>query len=832
LLLTTILQAHILNSLGFMKLKNCLSLLLLLFAITILHGQCIIHLQPGPAEGKDTHVFGMDCNSSWAQSNASCDTTNFANSPRNFAAAWTWWGTPGLVRSFLEFDLDSLANIGCSVSAATLYLTPDPQHVEYNCGAGSTFQSCNDNTILLSRVTQPWSETSVNFVNQPLVANAIPGIDFLLTSNDPMPYAPATYDLTDMVNFWLANPTQNFGFRLALANEVYYSRVHHCTSDFPNPALRPRLELTLNCPGACDRMLEGDIYYDANANCVREPGDFGLQNWLVEIMPGPTYATADANGHWQAYVGNAATYTLSQYIPNHNLWDSICPLPYVRTVTGLVSGQILSGQDFALDADVFCADPSVDIVTGLLRPCHVSPVSVQYCNNGNDTLNGAMVTVTADPALTFTYSTLPWNQPQVGNLYVFAVGDLAPGQCGAFTINAMVDCNAVIGQAICVEAEISPVDSCVFTPIDTAWDHSSIVLDGGCVGDSAVCFLIINTGSPANGNMTAPSPYRIYDNGQLVYTGTFQLCGGCNTTICWPSNNGHTIRMEADQHPAHPGNSHPSANVEDCGDSLGLSYRGFVTAMAQDDEDDHIEIFCDVVVNSYDPNDKLHMPSGIGIDHQTEPGGKMEYTIRFQNTGTAPAIDVRVLDVLSPYLSVPSVRPGASSHPYTFRIFGAGNVEFTFTGINLPDSTNDEPNSHGFVKFTVDMADGIALGSRIENMAEIYFDNNIAVLTPTVFNTIGLPTSVAHPRPELLLGEISLFPNPAKDRLTVAWERLKGQVAISVIDLAGRTLQFVDAIPANGQGQYTLDVSKLPSAVYFIRLESGVQRGVVKFVKQ
>lgn len=87
------------------------------------------------------------------------------------------------------------------------------------------------------------------------------------------------------------------------------------------------------------------------------------------------------------------------------------------------------------------------------------------------------------------------------------------------------------------------------------WDRSSISVTGQCNGDNAV-FTVTNTGSSSNGNMQGPVDYRFFENNVLVFTGNLQLQGGQSTTLTRASN-GMAIRLEVDQRPGHPGNSHP-----------------------------------------------------------------------------------------------------------------------------------------------------------------------------------------------------------------------------------------------------------------------------------
>jgi hypothetical protein len=95
------------------------------------------------------------------------------------------------------------------------------------------------------------------------------------------------------------------------------------------------------------------------------------------------------------------------------------------------------------------------------------------------------------------------------------------------------------------------------------WDKSSIEVVGECDSPNAV-FTITNTGDPEDGDMQQPSQYRVYRNGVLEDTGSFQLQGGDSIEIVVAAHC-DSIRLEADQSPNHPGNSHPNDVVDECG---------------------------------------------------------------------------------------------------------------------------------------------------------------------------------------------------------------------------------------------------------------------------
>jgi uncharacterized repeat protein (TIGR01451 family) len=141
------------------------------------------------------------------------------------------------------------------------------------------------------------------------------------------------------------------------------------------------------------------------------------------------------------------------------------------------------------------------------------------------------------------------------------------------------------------------------------------------------------------------------------------------------------------------------------------------------------------VNGSWDPNSKAVYPQGDGPEHIIHRDDTLLYSIDFQNTGTAPAFDIVIYDTLDGDLDLSSVVPGPSSHPNTFSVNGR-ELSWRFSDINLPDSTHNEPESHGFVSYFIRPTASVAEGAVITNRAAIVFDTNEPVLTNTVLNTI------------------------------------------------------------------------------------------------
>jgi hypothetical protein len=151
-------------------------------------------------------------------------------------------------------------------------------------------------------------------------------------------------------------------------------------------------------------------------------------------------------------------------------------------------------------------------------------------------------------------------------------------------------------------------------------------------------------------------------------------------------------------------------------------------------------IWSSTLICSYDPNDKLVEPSGMGPVGAIPPETEwLTYTVRFQNTGNDTAFAVVIRDQLSIRLDRSSLEVLATSHELTgMTLTSGGLAAFEFDNILLPDSGTNELASHGFVSFRIRLQENLPHGTEIRNDAGIYFDLNPPVITNTVLNTIQI----------------------------------------------------------------------------------------------
>ena len=172
-----------------------------------------------------------------------------------------------------------------------------------------------------------------------------------------------------------------------------------------------------------------------------------------------------------------------------------------------------------------------------------------------------------------------------------------------------------------------------------------------------------------------------------------------------------------------------------------LSFEASVTPITNDSNpQNNLFTLNNTVVNSYDPNDKTVLEGEhLLIDNTDE---YLHFLIRFQNLGSAPAIDIRITDILHSFLDWNSFKPIGASHLYTTNIVNGRFVEFNFENINLPDSASNEEDSHGFVFFKIKPKNNLELGDIIKNNAAIFFDYNPPVITNTTNTRIVTDTDL------------------------------------------------------------------------------------------
>ncbi len=280
---------------------------------------------------------------------------------------------------------------------------------------------------------------------------------------------------------------------------------------------------------------------------------------------------------------------------------------------------------------------------------------------------------------------------------------------------------------------------------------------------------------------------------------------------------------------------HISLNVSTAamiGDTVSLQM--IITPTADDEvPTDNLKTYYFPIVNGYDPNDKNVYPARCEENYVLNDE-LLTYTIRFQNTGNAEAINIKILDTLDSNLDVQTMRVLGNSHPLITEIHQDKILNFKFDNILLPDSSSNELESQGYVVFEIKPKPNLPLDTKIENTANIYFDLNEAIVTNTISNTIT--DNLLNCTPLVNVENISfknlefhLSPNPAKDWIQLTFPENLNEVNFQIINSQGQEVYF--GKENNNGNEFKIQTDFLSEGVYFFKIQSEGNMGIKRFVK-
>lgn len=438
--------------------------------------------------------------------------------------------------------------------------------------------------------------------------------------------------------------------------------------------------------------IAGQVYLDANGNCIFDTGDTPIPYYSITISNGSqdvAYAWTDSLGNYSVNVPIGPTYTVEAYSNYYygQSFDITCPISGNYTVTSIPS----SNLDFGLN----CLE-GYDL-TGYLsgwgfRPGFDATIWFDIWNMRCMPVNGQAKLV-LDPLLTFVYSN-PTPDAIIGDTLFYNFTSIINGYWNYpyFYIDVNTSVNANIGDSVCLQLIIEPI-----------------------AGDSV----------PSN---------------NIIYA-------------CYP------------------------------------------------------------VQNSWDPNMKEVSPAGKNASGDIPVNTDLTYTVYFQNTGTAVAYDIILIDTLDSDLNASSLEIMGSSHPMTFNLMSGNVMKFTFNNIMLPDSGSNQQASHGYVIYRIKQNANLTLGTEIKNTADIYFDFNPAIVTNQTINTIADITGINDSYDS---GSLNIFPVPADKILSLNIPSSVDHALLQIFNQEGRIIYKQNV----KSGILGINVEKFKPGVYTVLLSS------------
>jgi uncharacterized repeat protein (TIGR01451 family) len=587
-------------------------------------------------------------------------------------------------------------------------------------------------------------------------------------------------------------------------------------------------------------VFRGNIFHDLNDNCINDSEN--------SILPSPiVIATAsnhtlrtipNSNGDYELLVGINKNYNLD-IVPrtNSTLVNGTCPSGGYNINSGTI-GKETNNLNFGVDIDD-CSLLKINYRHGRMRRCFESDGYISLVNEGPKTADNIEILIQFPEYLSLISASESYTVVDADNkIYKFDITSLSGFGAKSIRVRSIVSCDneEIRGYTQCIKTWTNKKGDCAEIKDTTNWDKSSISIDdvATCINNEYARFVIRNVGE----DMVSYHDYRVYLDNALAHTGTFKLNAGDSLIIHVPAD-GSTIRLEADQHPKHPGYSRPRTTIEGCGSpTAATASLGFWTEAPNDDLDQDVSIVCLEIIDSYDPNDKRVFPYGITENNYVPENEPLNYVIRFQNTGTDVAYNVIIKDTISEHLDLTTFRITASSHDYIFELKGENTsvAYFKFPNINLPDSTSNEPESHGFIAFSINPIENITPKTLVENFADIYFDFNSPIRTDTAFVTFFDTTAVSTKNITIIEGNLStlnnqlsnvkIYPNPTKDLINI--KSVEGFLEIKISDVTGKIVYSEKLF-----GNQTISLKELNSGLYFLKISDEKDSNLnVKIIKE
>lgn len=261
--------------------------------------------------------------------------------------------------------------------------------------------------------------------------------------------------------------------------------------------------------------------------------------------------------------------------------------------------------------------------------------------------------------------------------------------------------------------------------------------------------------------------------------------------------------------------------------SLGTSIVNtatYTTNTNDQNSENDISQLTQTVVGSFDPNDIMESHgTEILYEDFINSDEFLFYTIRFQNVGTAEAINVKIENTFNNQLDESSFQMLRSSH--SVNTLRTGNtVEWTFDNINLPAEQDNADESNGFVYFKIKPKVGYSVGDVIPNSAAIYFDFNEPIITNTFTTTFGETLSLN----AFEKSNFSIYPNPSKGKVTMEFHtKFEDDLNLEMYDVHGKLVYVNKSITSRVS---EIDFTGLSLGLYFVHIKSSKSSIIKKLI--
>lgn len=666
-------------------------------------------------------------------------------------------------------------------------------------------------------------------------------IDSTITNNVPLVLSNGSnsYIMTSMNNLWQFPGVQTGTYTITIEPQWLSTHGYAVTSIVPSMLIQVgggggstyTFIITLHCASSTTtyNCVGGQVYCDTDNNGIFSSGDVAISNAPISVSSNGMNILVYTNnqGYYTAtyagIVGQSAVVSLNQnWMVNHGYTAGNWPLTVVNVQCN--SGIPIPLANFPMNCGnntgntncysgyVFCDANGNGIMDSSELPLMFVPINLY----NQTTLGNNSVTVYTDSSGYFTYcgpvsvnnyiiaaisqTYLGYNGYTIGNNIITLIGGTT-ANVGYFAVN----CGGTTSTCADLYTTVSPWIG--YYQNTTGYIHINWGSYGpGVVGPYQLTLtypvgVVINLASIANSSYTTSGNTITWNLN--ASTASFASVDYISFSIPSGLANGTMHYFTS--------TITPMGNMTDCftGNNSGTLLQ--------------------IVGNSYDPNDKIvirdNAYQNISFPTETIDAAMQDvltYTINFQNTGTAPAQNIYIIDTLDANLDWNSLFVVESSHNMQVVNLGNGIIRFEFPQIWLDDATSNEPGSHGHFTYRIQENASNWVGSTIDNTAYIYFDWNAPIITSTTHNVNTMLWGID----ENTQNSFKLYPNPAQDNISIVGT--SSSFTYSIFDMSGREL-------LNGKSSSmteNVNLNKLNQGAYLIKINNNSLISSIRFIKQ
>jgi phosphatidylserine/phosphatidylglycerophosphate/cardiolipin synthase-like enzyme len=156
--------------------------------------------------------------------------------------------------------------------------------------------------------------------------------------------------------------------------------------------------------------------------------------------------------------------------------------------------------------------------------------------------------------------------------------------------------------------------------------------------------------------------------------------------------------------------------------------------------------------------------------------------------------------------------PAYSKHSYTWEF---GDTYMGNDKDQIVTHIYQTPADYAVLLYLIDTVPGVG----------VYYDSATCFVTVIADTTTGISKSIS------AIKQISIYPNPAKDEVTLSFENLYGDsYSAEITDLRGRILSDTKLAAVRGLNEQTVSLRGLKDGLYLLRIYSANESAVIKLM--